>query len=69
MVGCVAVAGSYAYVVAAEGVGLQVIDISNPGNPQWIGGYETPGYARDLAVAGGYAYVLFSRFVPTWTIA
>ena len=40
----VAVSGNYAYV--ADGVaGLQVIDVSNPANPQRVGGYDTSGYA------------------------
>lgn len=37
--------------------GLQVIDISNPANPQRVGGYNTPDIARGVAVSGKYAYV------------
>ena len=48
--------GHYAYV-AAQYVGLQVIDMSNPANPRWVGSYDTPGEARAIAVAGNYAYV------------
>ena len=51
-----AVAGNYAYV-ADEVAGLQVIDISNPANPQRVGGYDTAGGAAGVAVAGNYAYV------------
>ena len=50
-----AVRGNYAYVAASQG--LQVIDVSNPANPVWVGGYLTVGYALDIAVSGGYAYV------------
>jgi hypothetical protein len=52
----VAFDGHYAYV-AAQYVGLQVIDMSNPANPRWVGSYDTPGEARAVAVAGNYAYV------------
>ena len=37
--------------------GLQVIDISDPANPQRVGGYDTAGHAYGVAVAGNYAYV------------
>ncbi len=51
-----AVSGNYAYV--ADGLaGLQVIDVSNPANPQRVGGYDTSGYAHGVAVSGNYAYV------------
>lgn len=33
-----------------------MIDVSNPANPQWIGGYDT-GESRGVAVSGNYAYV------------
>lgn len=35
----VAVSGNYAYIAAYE-AGLQVIDVSNPANPQGVGGYS-----------------------------
>jgi hypothetical protein len=35
--------------------GLQVIDVSNPNNPQRVGGYDTSGYALGVAVSGNYA--------------
>src|SRR6266540_178442 len=50
-----AVSGNYAYV-ADELDGLQVIDVSNPANPQRVGGYDTM-YAFGVAVSGNYAYV------------
>ena len=34
-----------------------MIDISNPANPQRVGGYDTAGQAWGVAVAGNYAYV------------
>ncbi len=51
-----AVSGNYAYVADAD-AGLQVIDVSNPANPQRVGGYDTSGYAYGVAVSGNYAYV------------
>jgi hypothetical protein len=64
----VAVAGNYAYVAETAwfcgfpgcirvGAGLLVIDISNPANPQGVGGYDTSGSAPGVAVSGNYAYV------------
>jgi hypothetical protein len=35
---------------------LQVIDVSDPANPQRVGGYDS-GSARDVAVSGNFAYV------------
>ena len=52
----VAVSGNYAYLAVAE-AGLQVLDVSNPANPQWVGGYDTSGGALGVAVSGNYAYV------------
>jgi hypothetical protein len=37
--------------------GLQVIDVSDPANPQRVGGYDTSGEAQGVAVSGHYAYV------------
>jgi hypothetical protein len=34
-----------------------VVDVSSPANPTEVGFWDTPGYANDVAVAGGYAYV------------
>jgi hypothetical protein len=58
----VAISGSYAYV-ATLGAGLRVLDVSTPANPTEVGFYDTPGGAREVAVATGdpqghtYAYV------------
>jgi hypothetical protein len=50
------VLGDYAYVV---GSGLQVIDISDPANPNptIVGSADTPGSAGDVDVLDNYAYV------------
>ena len=55
--GGVAVAGSYAYVAAGLPLGLRVIDVSTPSTPVMVGFFDTPGWARDVAVSGGYATV------------
>ncbi|MCK9566182.1 MAG: hypothetical protein M0Q43_09055, partial [Methanothrix sp.] len=52
----VAVSGGYAYV-ANTGLGLQIIDVSNPSNPTLAGSCDTPGSAIGVAVSGSYAYV------------
>jgi hypothetical protein len=36
---------------------LQVIDVSNPANPQRVGGYDTSGSAYGVTVSGNYVYV------------
>ncbi len=46
---------SYAYVV--NRTGLQIVDISQPGNPRIVGSLITPGHAYDVAVSGDLAYV------------
>jgi len=50
-----AIAGGYAYV-AANGV-LDVVDVSDPANPQMVEYCDTPGNVEDVAVVGSYAYV------------
>ncbi|OQX90991.1 MAG: hypothetical protein B6D58_09060, partial [candidate division Zixibacteria bacterium 4484_95] len=32
-------------------------DVGDPVNPTFAGGYDTPGYAWDVFVTGGYVYV------------
>jgi hypothetical protein len=46
---------NYAYV--ADAYGLQVIDISDPTNPTFIGNYDTSDPAYGLQVIGNYAYI------------
>jgi len=50
------VSGNYAYVADYD-AGLQVIEVSNPTNCVRVGGYDTSGIARSVAVSGNYAYV------------
>jgi hypothetical protein len=52
----VAVSGKHAYV-ANHSYGLQVIDITNPQNPEIVGSVDTPGLAQGVAVSGTHAYV------------
>jgi len=48
--------GNYAYI-ANESSGLQIVDISDPYNPQLIGSYDTSGQAGGVYVSGDYAYI------------
>lgn len=50
------VSGSYAYV-AADTLGMRVVDVSNPASPYEVSFYDTPGRAFDVYVSGSYAYV------------
>jgi hypothetical protein len=52
----VTIVGHLAYV--ASGDVLRVLDVTNPANPVWLGYYDTPGDAVDVAVVGYYAYVV-----------
>ncbi|MCP4538326.1 MAG: tandem-95 repeat protein [Chloroflexi bacterium] len=56
-------AGTYAYV-AAGSAGLQQVDVSNPGDPQYVSGYTWAWWhpyewhqALDVVVSGQYAYM------------
>jgi hypothetical protein len=49
------VSGNIAYVPC--NTGLQVIDMSNPSQPQTIGSVETPHSAYEVAIVGNTAYV------------
>jgi hypothetical protein len=51
----VTVSGNHAY--AGGNGNLQVFDISNPASPRIVGGADTPGTARNLAVSEDYLYV------------
>lgn len=50
------VSGDYAFV-ADMTAGLQIMDISNPSNPERIGSVDTPGKALDIEVKRNYAFV------------
>ena len=52
----VAASGSYIYVVGWN-AGLRVVDVSDPTNPVEVGSHDTPGWAVDVVVSSGYAYV------------
>lgn len=52
----VAVNGNYAYV-ANEGLGLSVVDISNPALPSLAATYLSAGYPENVVPVGNYAYV------------
>ena len=50
------VQGSLAYVAAGE-AGLQVVDVSVPGEPVIVGAFDTPGNANDVKAVGTLAYI------------
>jgi hypothetical protein len=52
----VAVSGNHAYV--ADSAGMQILDVTNPANPQRVGAYNTRGLTGGFSVSGNYAYVL-----------
>ena len=72
----VCVSGDYAYLVGTIewrslyhpfGVGvMDVIDVSEPTEPQFVESYRTAGEAQDVYVASDTAYVLHAT-VPEWT--
>ncbi|MGD0769947.1 MAG: IPT/TIG domain-containing protein [Tepidisphaeraceae bacterium] len=51
----VTVQGNYAYI--GEGSSLDVINISNPDAPSFVGGIPVPAEIDDIAVSGSFAYV------------
>jgi hypothetical protein len=61
----VAIAGSYAFVASTSPTwpdpnvdgNLQIIDITNPQNPQLVGNVGVPGGANNVVVSGSCAYV------------
>lgn len=58
--GDVAIQGNYAYVAGFEsagGGGLEVIDISDPLNPEWVSEVIIPGAASCLDVENEYVYI------------
>jgi hypothetical protein len=52
----VAVSDSFAYV-ANGSMGLQILDISDPENPNEVGSYNGGFIAEEIAVDGDYAYI------------
>jgi hypothetical protein len=53
----IAVSGPLTYV-AVEGDGLQIIDVSDPNNPQKIEGISACDHPLDVSVVGNWAYVV-----------
>jgi hypothetical protein len=53
------VAGPYAYVTSVAGVTdtLEVVDVSDPDSPQFMGAYSLPAVGQDVAVSGTLACV------------
>jgi hypothetical protein len=54
----VEVSDGFAYV--ATTVGLLILDVSDPGAPRRVGGYNSDGPATRVAVKDGFAYLLVS---------
>ncbi len=48
--------GNYAYVAARSG-GVKILDITEPGAPEFVAGFNTAYSAEDVWVENGYAYV------------
>jgi hypothetical protein len=51
----VAIQGNYAYL--AVGAGLDILSLTNPSSPAFVGHVALPGLANGLSVAGQYLYV------------
>jgi len=52
-----AVGEAHAYAATDKGGGLCIVDVGDPAEPTPIGACKTPGYAEEVDVRGGYAYV------------
>jgi hypothetical protein len=54
-----AAGNTYAVValVAASDAGLVIVNINDPTSPEQIASFDTPGLAKNVTVAGNYAYV------------
>jgi len=50
------VSGGFVYVTCGS-AGLQIVNVSAPANPQIVRTLDTPGAAKGIALANGYAYV------------
>ncbi len=50
------IAGGYLYI-AAWGYGVQVLDISTPSQPKWVGAWNHRGAPNGVYVVGSHAYV------------
>jgi hypothetical protein len=54
----IAISGAQAYVVGGSPDGLQVVDLTNPANPQVVGSVDTPWAGQGVAVSGAHAFVV-----------
>ncbi len=52
----IVLSGNWAYI-ADYNEGLQIIDISDPGNPSLVKTWETDSYTYDVELSGNYAYL------------
>lgn len=43
--------------IAENTVGLEIINVSNPSQPAYVGGFDTWGNSNDVKVSGIYAYI------------
>ncbi len=65
----VAISGHHVFVTSADdqdsntGV-LEIFDASDPASPQYVGAYEVPAVARDVAVSGHLAVVTSYSHIP-----
>lgn len=57
----VASSGTFVYI-ASSTLGLTVVDVADPEDPRVVARLSLPGYARDVAVSGSYAYVAGAGF-------
>ena len=55
LAGEIVIRGDYAFVT--NGIGLQILDISNPSSPTVIASYDTPNLAQGLKIEGNYVYI------------
>ena len=52
--------GDLSYVADGD-AGLYIYNVSNPSSTSFVGFFDTPGYATDVAVVDGLAYVSHSN--------
>lgn len=51
------VSEGYAYIANGTGKSLEIIDISDPSNPLFVGNYDASIHVWDVSVNSGYAYI------------
>jgi hypothetical protein len=52
---CVTLDGDHAFIACT--FWMDVLDVSNPFDPHYVGGYHHPGYSYDVSIAGDIGYV------------